>query len=485
MGAATIRSRGILLAALVFLAGACASDGGGSDARGDELAGRDAGATDAAFDGTSDGLSGDIGLQEFSPAVCGAPDYGWLPATAVGEVVGYEPMTIDEMSTQEIRDILAAQDLEGVIEPSYGVRSFRFRYTTQDRGAPVEATAVVSIPLGLEQGSAAGAVAWLHGTSGFIDECAPSRTLFDAIVPGLLVSSQGHIAVSPDYLGLMGMGDPSPSGTFHHYLVGEPIALTSLDAIRAAAALLRTFDDAPALDLERVVLLGGSQGAHAAFFMELYAPYYAPEIGILGAAMAAAPTDLLGAADVGVEAVNALTVVTAASLVSMASWYRYGGDIREVLVDEPPGNVATRLPAAVAETCDPQDVFTDVGIVDEVFQASFIGAVRDAAWDEALPWACYLRENSVGMGSVARVSNTPFFIVNGEADDLVMAAVERPSLARLCDAGYRIEMIECAGAGHVETLAALDRIVAWVSARLAGEPLENEGCILGSPEPCG
>ncbi len=101
----------------------------------------------------------------------------------------------------------------------YDVQTWRIRYTTQDRGRAVEATMLLSFPLG------AGEVptfAWLHGTTGFTDACAPSAMGIEGGAFNLLFASLGYVVVAPDYLGMNGFGEPADA--LHPYLVPEATA---------------------------------------------------------------------------------------------------------------------------------------------------------------------------------------------------------------------------------------------------------------------
>ena len=57
----------------------------------------------------------------------------------------------------------------------------------------------------------------------------------------------------------------------------------------------------------RVVFVGGSQGGHAALWVDLLAPYYAPELNLLGGVATVPPADLYG------QSARALTSVVDAT----------------------------------------------------------------------------------------------------------------------------------------------------------------------------
>ena len=112
--------------------------------------------------------------------------------------------------------------------------------------------------------------AWTHGTVGIADHCAPSWTGYKPFHQRYLKQwlDQGYAIVASDYQGL------GTAGT-HPYLATKPASYSNLDIIRAVQSA-----DFPVSD--KVVLIGQSQGAAAAFATAGYAQDYAPEIDILG-----------------------------------------------------------------------------------------------------------------------------------------------------------------------------------------------------------
>jgi len=113
-------------------------------------------------------------------------------------------------------------------------------------------------------------IAWTHGTVGIADICAPSWTGYVPFHQEYLKQwmDQGYAIVAADYQGL------GTKGT-HPYLATKPASYNNLDIIRAVQSA-----DFPVSD--KVVLIGQSQGAAAAFATAGYAPDYAPEIDIKG-----------------------------------------------------------------------------------------------------------------------------------------------------------------------------------------------------------
>ena len=117
-------------------------------------------------------------------------------------------------------------------------------------------------------------IAYAHGTTGLADPCAPSkaaRPLADdgeatGDLPLPPMWEDGYVMVATDYEGL---GTPGR----HPYIVGGSEGRGVLDSIRAARAL----PEAHAGD--QAVVVGISQGGHAALFTGELADTYAPDAG--------------------------------------------------------------------------------------------------------------------------------------------------------------------------------------------------------------
>ena len=471
-----------------------ASDVGGGDLGAD--AQEDA-LTDVGPDGLADAgpdALPDAGTwtQPFDPTVCGAAPYAWLPPADVGQVVSFEPATPDELTGDGLDALLAQAGYTGFSPVPYGARMYLLRYTTQDRGVEIEATAAVSVPLGYDPSAEPPLAMWLHGTSGFMDDCAPSRSL-EGVAAAALLASLGYVTVAPDYVGMLGFGEPSPAGTIHPYLAGESVALSSWDALRATRAALASLNDGgaapqePVGDPARTVLWGGSQGGHAVFFVDRYQPYYAPEFHLLAAVAAVPATDLKGLAKWGMNTLGDTTVALAAAMTALRKWYTGEADMGAVLTDEEPLKLATNLPVWMSTTCKPDVDAGSLTAVTDIYTQAAIDAFSADATDPAIDptmtnWVCYMRENSVDFTSVPRANDTPYLATFSELDELVITEVERASMERLCQQGYRIQYLECAGKGHTGgAVAALPHMKAFADARLAGEPMDPANTCVVTP----
>lgn len=169
--------------------------------------------------------------------------------------------------------LLRREPLAATLSLTGAARAERILYSsTRGYGprGPAADSGAIFVPPGPTPKGGWPIIAWAHGTTGVADVCAPSwmpRDPRDAVyLNGWL--AQGYAIVSADYEGL---GTPGA----HPYMVTDSAAFSVLDSIRAARAADPTLGS-------RVVVVGQSQGAHAALVTGLLAPTYAPELDIRG-----------------------------------------------------------------------------------------------------------------------------------------------------------------------------------------------------------
>ncbi len=416
-------------------------------------------------------------------AVCGTSGHEWLNPADMGRVVDSKNLPLFSLSRDTIESLLQTTPYAGMAQAKYGTDVYLYRYETQDRGQTVEATSILAYPVleGEQTLPEAPLVMWLHGTSGFMDDCAPSRDEGGALF-AVLFASQGYITVAPDYIGMVGMGEST--GMFHPYLVGEATALASWDSVRGGLNLLESLS-APTAHDGRVVAWGGSQGGHAALFSELYAPYYAPEFELTAAVSLIPPSDLVGQAEEAVRAFGPATTTLAGAMMSLSRWYgAYDDHIEEIVRNEDPYHIATLLPELMDTTCNVNESDYEIDTVADIFQDAFIQSIEADSWDGYDLWECMLLENSVPASSIARTTDTPMLFVVSEEDELVNPAVERPGFDNLCAAGYRMNYIECKGASHSAGAAwSILEQFDWVEDRLNGVAMEDV-CVRGDAVCC-
>lgn len=416
-----------------------------------------------------------------SPARCGQPDHSWLDGTAVGHVV--EVGADEEFSKGLIEGFLATQDVEPPREIAHDAQVLTYEYTTQDRGEGVTATSMLAYPQDVEaHESPPEVLLFLHGTTGFTDECAASG---DGAYKGLaaLFASMGYFVVAPDFIGLHGMDEQT--GFLHPYLVGQSTAIASLDAVRAAADLAAE-ERGELCVSSRVLPIGGSQGGHAALWVDRLAPYYARELEMLGAVATVPPADMLAQMERAVDQLVDASGNTVAFLGSTAGWYGYGDDLDEVFA--PP--LDEEVPETLGSTCDFSDVVDEPESTADIFTQELIDAGRAGEMADFEPWGCITAENGLTTTSIDRIdpesdSHGTMFVL-GEDDDLVHTPIEREAFDELCDQGMPMQYLECAGASHEDaTLYGLPEILDFVDARRAGEVFEGDDiCDRSEPVEC-
>ncbi len=442
----------------------CGSDGGqtpdaGTDAR--HL--MECGFPDPQVAGTT---TTDVLAQ--SPARCGQAAHQWLRDPSLGEVthVGEE-----QLYSAALLSTLA--DIEGFVLPeplTHDVAIRQILYTTQDRGVLVEASTLVAYPLEAFEQEPFELLLLLHGTAGFNDECSPSNDTGQVIFAAVF-ASLGFVVAAPDYLGLKGVGDAT--GFVHPYLVGQPTAIASLDAARAAGRLTRDVRGGGCVKPE-FVAFGGSQGGHAALWVDRLAPYYAPELSLVGVVATVPPADLVGQSERALGEIVKATGNVIALMGTAQFWYGHEAQLSEVFVA--PYDVS--IPNALATSCDPLDEVPPPDTLPELFQAPLLEAAEAGTLAELDPWGCILAENGLTTTSIPRIatpdSSYGILFLQGEADALVNPEIERAAFTELCAQGLPLQYLECASAPHVEaTLWSVAEIVTFVRARFAGEPMDT------------
>ena len=413
-----------------------------------------------------------------NPAVCDSEPHKWLPVKEMGTVVMWENAAMTDLSKDTIDGLLKQNNMEKLTPVEFGVKNYIMRYKSQDRGKQKDATAVVGIPDGVESEKKVPIIIWLHGTAGFNDECAPSRAMLEGIIPTTLIASMGYIGIAPDFPDTLGIGEPSPEGSIQPYLVGEPVALTSIDSIRAVIKKLTLTDFGVQGDLDNIILWGGSQGGHAALFCNLYAPYYAPEMTIRAVVSGVGPSDIIDMSKYAGTNWGASSAMLAYAMVAMRKWYGKPDDMSTVLTDTEPHHLAVRLPEYMSSMCGTEEDLSDIDELADVFTIEYLDAISKDNWEGIYPFDCYLKENSLSRTSVLKMNDTPILTTFAQNDELVVANLAKQDIFRLCDMGYRIEHLECENKSHGEGgLAAIPYMIDWMKKRLKNSDWdENKIC---------
>ena len=167
-------------------------------------------------------------------------------------------------------------------------RAWRVLYTTTDAAGQITtASALFCLPK--HQQDQYGLLVYCHQATGIERRCAPSVHEKPALaLAGLRQAmAKGYAYLAPDYPGLGADG-------IHPFLIGEPTAISVLDAVRAIQST------SVATITQRTILWGYSQGGHAAAWAAGMQSSYAPELrldGIILGSPALDPAELFSASE--------------------------------------------------------------------------------------------------------------------------------------------------------------------------------------------
>jgi hypothetical protein len=476
----------VALAMTLFLA-AC-GEGDGAPAATTTGAGAGAGGSGQASSassasGSASGGSGGQGAASpLDESRCGL-DFEWLARDVVGQLLNSENPQ-DELGVAEAvvaKALFASEGIDLARDVDWETLLHRFEYTTQDRGVARTATGFVIVPEA-DDSTVFPVLVWTHGTTGLSDTCAPSREIEDSdstnFAAALLLSviaSFGYIIVAPDYLGQKAaLGDPSPA--LHPYLIGEPTAVATWDAVRAGLEVL-TIDGSEA-EAGPIALWGASQGGHAALFAAVFHELYAPELDLRTAVYAIPPGNTQAHITWGSREIRSSTGNAVMFHLGANAWYEPAAGLDEIFV----APFDTQLPADAAAECSP-DTLDGLSAIEDLFTADLRAASAGDTIANYEPWTCYGRENTLTTASLGPPSIPGLYILAAD-DTLVDTAIERDAFGDLCARGYDLSYLECVGAEHEEGFFySIDNALDYIDQRLAGVPQSN-ACVIQPATTC-
>lgn len=332
-----------------------------------------------------------------------------------------------------------------------GALGWRVLYrTTTPQGAPAVASGVVLAPTAPSAAAAAGVdggrnvVAWAHPTTGVARGCAPSllddptAAMFGA--PEALAN--GWVWAATDYPGL---GTPGP----HPYLIGESLARSTIDIVRAAAQL-------PTGAGTRFATWGHSEGGHASLWVGMTAVDYAPDLELVAVSAAAPAIDLpaLVTADEGSPAGKLLLSM------GLVAWSELFSDASLDVALSP---LARPLARNVAAACIQSPTQVEALLPRVLVEQALPFAAVELTTTE--PWASILTDNSP-TGPIG----VPLWVAQGLTDTVVVPATTRAALEQRCRSGEVVEFVTIPDVGHLT--AARDtapEAMAWLAQRFAGD----------------
>jgi hypothetical protein len=167
--------------------------------------------------------------------------------------------------------LLRQEPLPEILLLENASKGLRLLYTSTDGvggKTPIAASGAMFVPKGPAPAGGWPIIAWAHGTTGVADVRAPSwapRSKRDTDYLNAWLA-QGYAVVAADYQGL-----GTPGG--HPWMSVRSEGWSVLDSVRAALGAFTQLANA-------VVIVGQSQGAHAALSAALLARAYAPAINV-------------------------------------------------------------------------------------------------------------------------------------------------------------------------------------------------------------
>ena len=302
-------------------------------------------------------------------------------------------------------------------------------------GKPIAVSGIVLAPEAAPAEGGYPVVAWAHGTTGIADSCAPSRAGVDGIPSDVSdLVAKGYVVAATDYEGLGTTG-------VHPYIVGISEGRSVLDSIRAVQGL----PDAHAGT--EAVVIGHSQGGHAALWSAELAPSYAPGLSLLGALAASPPTDLVGWESWAfAEAAKGTLDRAQAPLLLFGVWNAVYDASLSFLTNE-----GRQSALAGRDACEPTPV-------------SSTPYVRDPAKDPV--WRNLLARNSPGLA----LTGVPIRVVSPTSDEAVQYDTQVAGVKVMCGIGDTVELRTIAG-GHDASIgspSAWNDVGEWITDRFAG-----------------
>lgn len=341
----------------------------------------------------------------------------------------------DPLPPGEPGDVIRTQ----AIDAPPGEVGLRIMYHSTDaNGTDRAVTGVLYHPEGEAPDGGWPVVATAHGTTGIAEQCAPSRWPYDPATFGVR-----GVRVATDYVGL------GPVGEVHPYLSADAEGNAVVDSVIAAHEI------PTAAAGDEWLVVGHSQGGHAALAAADRAAERAPDLPLLGT-VAIAP----------------------------------GAQLAESYGDEVQTRIITTLvlfgAAADDPSIDPEDylspeayrtasIVVEAGCLGDAIAALLPLAVSedyflvDPRTDDALG-----EEWLVANEPTPEAVDVPLLLIQGDADITVVPARTDALFQRLCGIGQVVEYMMLPGADHdTEPVVAADDIASWLAARLAGDPASS------------
>jgi pimeloyl-ACP methyl ester carboxylesterase len=333
--------------------------------------------------------------------------------------------------------LLRSEKLESIFD---GALAWRVLYHSTDvHNQNILVSGVVIAPEGEAPASGRTIISWGHPTTGAAQRCAPSVGIdpFDTIEGLRDLISAGYVVVATDYSGMGAAGPPS-------YLIGTTAGNNVLDAARAARSIPETSAG------NNLVLWGHSQGGHAVLFAAESAAAYAPELNLLGAAVAAPATNLGELLQSDIGDVSGVTISSYALTAYSAVYSSIPGT-----------NLSTILTPAGATETPHMATLCLFGQNEELHRIArpLIGHYLSSNPTTTEPWSKLLAQNTPG--SVALP--VPLFIAQGQTDELIDPEITARFAEQQRSLGTDVTYVSIPDTGHgLVALRALPKLLEWL-----------------------
>lgn len=328
-----------------------------------------------------------------------------------------------------------------------GARALRMLYVTQrPDGTPTVSGGMAFIPDAPAPTGGRPVVAWAHPTAGMGDACAPSRSanpLLDTNDWLDQMMQMGWVVTATDYAGL---GTAGPE----LYLVGQAEARDVVNSVRALAGI-------PGADPgRRYAVWGHSQGGHSALWTGQLSAQLAPDLDLVGVAAAAPAARLLDIMQAQWDTDVAWVIGPEVAI----SWPAVDPSLPLDTVLT--GTGAHELQRIANECISDKGLLVDVG-------ALHLEGSRFFALDPVSlpPWHAFAQAQS----PIDPMRDTPVFIAQGTADEVVLPWPNAILQQDWCQAGVDLSMLWLGGVDHMKAaITAGPAAVQWIADRFAGRP---------------
>ena len=327
-------------------------------------------------------------------------------------------------------------------------RAYRLLYVTQDqRGKAAVAAGMAFIP-DKKSDTPRPVVAYIAGTTGQGDACAPSRATDPVsgvkhFLPEAI--AQGWAVVAPDEYGVGTEG-------IELYLFKDQEVRDTVNSIRA----LQSIPGASAGN--DFAVYGFSQGGHTALWTGHLSEQFAPELNLVGVAAAAPAANLTSIIDRQWDSVVGWGI----GVDVVRSWSVAYPDLpTDTLLTDSARNNYERM----AQGCI-LGSFIEGTIRHKLFRQDFFleNPVNNPLWAQVL----------IDQTPMPYPAELPLMLIQGTADQIVLAGPNADLQVSWCAAGSTINALWLGGVDHTSVPAIAGPSVAgWIAGRFAGLKAPN------------